>query len=158
MLFRSTSERGRRFDLTSTADLDATVPDWRDRATYVCGPTEMIDDAEALWEAAEVESRLVIERFAPITLPGSGGEGGRVVFEKSDKEVDADGSTTLLDAGEDAGVIMPSGCRMGICQSCLVPLQAGQVRDIRTGEVHGDEGELVQTCVSTAAGDVYLDV
>ncbi|GAA1883161.1 ferredoxin reductase [Lapillicoccus jejuensis] len=153
-----TGERGRRFDLTSTDDLDATVPDWRERATYVCGPTEMIDDAEALWRAAEVESRLVIERFAPITLPGSGGDGGRVVFEKSDKEVDADGATTLLDAGEDAGVIMPSGCRMGICQSCLVPLQAGRVRDLRTGEVHGDEGQLIQTCVSTAAGDVYLDV
>jgi len=153
----TTGERG-RLDLTTTADLDALVPDWRERATYVCGPTEMIDAAERLWKSAEVEHHLVIERFAPVVLPGAGGEGGRVVFEKSDKEVDVDGFTTLLDAGEDAGLIMPSGCRMGICQSCLIPLQSGRVRDIRTGEVHGDEGQLIQTCVSTAAGDVLLDV
>ncbi len=152
-----TSEQG-RIDLSGTKDLDAAVPDWRERATYVCGPTEMINEAEALWKAAAREHQLVIERFAPVILPGAGGAGGHVTFEKSDKEVDADGDTTLLEAGEDVGVVMPSGCRMGICQSCLVPLVAGQVRDLRTGEVHGEEGQLVQTCVSTAAGPVHLDV
>ena len=35
---------------------------------------------------------------------------------------------------------------------------AGKVRDLRTGEVHGDEGELIQTCVNAAAGPVHLDI
>ena len=51
-----------------------------------------------------------------------------------------------------------AGCRMGICRSCLIPLVAGKVRDLRTGEVHGDEGELIQTCVNAAAGPVHLDI
>ena len=38
--------------------------------------------------------------------------------------VEADGATPLLDAGEAAGVLMPSGCRMGICFSCVLPLRA----------------------------------
>ena len=47
-----------------------------------------------------------------------------------------------MEVGEDAGLLVPSGCRMGICHSCLAPLRSGQVRDLRTGEVHGEPGEL----------------
>ena len=88
---------------------------------------------------------------------GAGGEGGRITFEKSDKEVEADGETTILDAGEDAGVVMPSGCRMGICFGCVLPLRDGQVRDLRTGAVHGEPGDLIQTCISGASGAACLD-
>ena len=58
-----------------------------------------------------------------------------------------------LEVGESAGVVMPSGCRMGICRTCLTPLRAGQVRDLRTGEVHGEEGDLIP--VSYTHLDVY---
>lgn len=150
-----TGERDRRLDLTGTSDLDAACPDWRDRAAYACGPADFLDAAESLWQREEGELR--VERFAPVVAPGSGGEGGRVTFEKSDKEVEADSATTLLAAGEDAGLMMRSGCRMGICHACVTPLLSGQVRDTRTGEVHGEPGHLVQTCVSTAAGPVSLD-
>ncbi|MEX5299866.1 ferredoxin reductase [Kocuria sp. CPCC 205292] len=151
-----TGERGRRLDFTTTADLDAVCPDWRDRAAYACGPAEFLDAAESLWQREEGQLR--VERFAPALLAGSGGKGGLVTFERSDQEVEADSATTLLEAGEEAGVAMPYGCRMGICRSCLVPLRAGQIRDLRTGEVHGEPGELVQTCISGAAGPVNLDI
>lgn len=150
-----TGQRGRRLDLGSTADLDAACPDWRDRAAYACGPADLLDAAEALW--GREEGQLHVERFAPAVAPGPAGEGGTVTFEKSDRDVDADGVTSLLAAGEAAGVLLPSGCRMGICHSCVKPLVSGRVRDTRTGEVHGEPGHLVQTCVSTAAGPVSLD-
>ena len=157
-----TGERGRRLDLTSPADIEASCPDWRERAAYACGPADFLDAATELWEdtdAADHEGgHLTIERFAPVLLPGTGGKGGRVTFEKSDREVDVDGDVPLLEAGEQCGVVMPSGCRMGICRSCLTPLVAGKVRDLRTGEVHGDEGDLIQTCVNAAAGPVHLDI
>jgi ferredoxin-NADP reductase len=152
--------QGRRIDLTDFADLETLCPDWRSRAAYACGPAEFLDAATALWEAGDIEGEasLTIERFAPVLLPGTGGEGGLVTFEKSDKEIEADGDVPLLEAGEQCGVVMPSGCRMGICRSCLTPLVAGRVRDLRTGEVHGDEGELIQTCINAAAGPVHLDI
>ncbi|WP_165818595.1 2Fe-2S iron-sulfur cluster-binding protein, partial [Frankia canadensis] len=56
------------------------------------------------------------------------------------------------------GVLMPSGCRMGVCHSCLAPLAGGRVRDLRTGEEHGTPGDLIQTCVSAATGDVDVDL
>jgi stearoyl-CoA 9-desaturase NADPH oxidoreductase len=154
---------GRRLDLSDVADLETLCPDWRDRAAYACGPPEFLDSATELWEREGVSDvddtpALTIERFAPVLLDGVGGEGGLVTFEKSDKEVEVGGDVPLLDAGEECGVVMPSGCRMGICRSCLTPLVAGKVRDLRTGEVHGDEGELIQTCVNAAAGPVHLDI
>jgi len=154
-------EGGRRLDLSDATDLETLCPDWRDRAAYACGPTDFLDEASELWLRDgddETHTNLTIERFAPVLLEGSGGEGGLVTFEKSDKEVEVGGDVPLLEAGENCGVVMPSGCRMGICRSCLTPLVAGKVRDLRTGEVHGDEGELIQTCVNAAAGPVHLDI
>ncbi|MBG6217814.1 ferredoxin-NADP reductase/ferredoxin [Arthrobacter sp. CAN_A6] len=162
-----TEERGR---LDFTADtLDGLCPDWRSRAAYACGPEGFLDDAELFWAAESALPRtdpepgradpgsLTIERFSTSLAGGAGHDGGLVTFESSDREIEADGETPLLDVGEDAGILMPSGCRMGICHSCLLPLRAGQVRDLRTGEVHGDPGQLIQTCVSAAAGPVNLD-
>ncbi len=152
--------QGRRLDLSDPADLETLCPDWRSRTAYACGPTDFLDAASDLWEHSgdDGQTQLTIERFAPVLLPGTGGEGGLVTFEKSDKEVEVGGDIPLLEAGEESGVVMPSGCRMGICRSCLTPLVAGKVRDLRTGEVHGDEGDLIQTCVNAAAGPVHLDI
>lgn len=163
-----TGERG-RLDFSSAARLNELCPDWRQRAAYACGPEGFLDEAEALWTAEAAAHQkagpfaadpinLIIERFNTSLVGGEGHDGGLVTFEASDREVEADGNTPLLDVGEDAGVLMPSGCRMGICHSCLTPLRAGHVRDLRTGEVHGEPGQLIQTCVSAAAGPVNLDI
>ncbi len=160
-----TGERG-RLDFSTAATLDELCPDWRQRAAYACGPEDFLDAADLLWSGGAGEEgpdavpagALTIERFSTSLAGGAGHDGGLVTFEASDREVEADGDTPLLDVGEDAGVLMPSGCRMGICHSCLIPLRAGNVRDLRTGEVHGEPGQLIQTCVSAAAGPVNLDL
>ncbi len=80
-----------------------------------------------------------------------------MAFAKSGKTAMADAATSLMDAGERAGVQMPFGCRMGICQSCVVSLLDGHVRDLRTGVEH-EPGTRVQTCISAASGDCVLDI
>ncbi len=142
--------------ILTPADLAALVPDWAERETWACGPPPMLAAAEAAWEAAGVRDRLHLERFS-VELSGAGGEGGAVEFRRTGRTVEADGATTLLLAGEGAGVVMPFGCRMGICQSCVVPLVAGSARDLRSGRV-AVAGDTVQTCISAAAGDVVLDL
>ena len=143
--------------LLALSELAALVPDWSTRGAWVCGPGGLLDAAEAHYTAAGHGDLLHIERFRAALL-GAVGEGGAVSYRRSGQLVEVDGTTSLLDAGEAAGVIMPSGCRMGICFGCVLPLRAGKVRDLRTGEVHGDEGDLVQTCISAAAGPVEIDV
>ena len=136
--------------------LGELCPDWAERQTWACGPPAMLDAAEKLWASRRLDDRLHVERFS-VQLDGAGGEGGTVTFGSGGKTATVDGATTLLEAGEQAGVQMPFGCRMGICQSCVVPLVAGSTRDLRNGKVHA-EGDRIQTCISAAAGDCVLGV
>jgi ferredoxin-NADP reductase len=136
--------------------LASLVPDWAERETWACGPPAMLDDAERLWKRSHLTGRLHVERFS-VQLDGAGGEGGTVTFGPGGRTAEVDGATPLLEAGEAAGVQLPFGCRMGICQSCVVPLVAGSVRDLRNGTVH-HEGDRIQTCISAAAGDCVLAV
>lgn len=149
---RTTRTQG-RLDLSR---LDEIVPDWRERQAWACGPEGMLNDAERVWGQAGIADELHLERFA-VTKAAPHGAGGTVTFARSGKTVDADAATSLMDAGEKAGIQMPFGCRMGICQSCVVPLVDGHVRDLRTGAEH-EAGSRIQTCVSAASGDCVLDV
>ncbi|ETB32554.1 stearoyl-CoA 9-desaturase [Mycobacterium avium subsp. hominissuis 10-4249] len=149
---RETRTRG-RLDLSL---LDREVPDWRERQTWACGPEGMLNAAERVWSAAGIGEQLHLERFA-VSKAAPAGAGGMVTFARSGRSVDADAATSLMDAGEAAGVQMPFGCRMGICQSCVVGLVEGHVRDLRTGAEH-EPGTRVQTCVSAASGDCVLDI
>ena len=137
-------------------NLDNLVPDWRDRPTWACGPTPMLDTVEGLWDSAGLSDDLHMERFA-IARTDKGGEGGTVTFAISDKSIEIDGATSLLEAGEKVGIQMPFGCRMGICQTCVLPLEDGYVRDFRSGDEHG-AGDRINTCVSTASGDCTLKI
>lgn len=149
---RATRTEG-RLDLNRLSEL---VPDWRERQVWACGPEGMLAEAEKVWTAAGIAERLHLERFA-VTRAAPHGAGGTVTFERTGKTLAVDGATPLMDAGETVGVQMPFGCRMGICQSCVVPLLDGHVRDLRTGVEH-EPGTRIQTCVSAAAGDCTLDV
>lgn len=139
--------------------LDTLVPDWREREVWTCGPTGLLDAAQAHWAGAGVADRLHTERFRPTVVEP--GEGGEITFLASDVTVDADGGTPILDAGEEAGVLMPSGCRMGICFGCVVTMRQGAIRDLRTGEITvaepGDELP-VQTCVNAVAGSCDIEL
>jgi ferredoxin-NADP reductase len=149
---RQTRTEG-RLDL---ARLDEQVPDWRERQTWACGPEGMLDQAEKVWSSAGLSDRLHLERFA-VSKAAPAGAGGNVRFARSGRTVAADAATSVMDAGEGVGVQMPFGCRMGICQSCVVELVEGHVRDLRTGKEH-DPGTRIQTCISAASGDCVVDI
>jgi stearoyl-CoA 9-desaturase NADPH oxidoreductase len=138
--------------------LSALVPDLADRETWACGPGGLLDAVEAHWAQLGIAGQLHTERFR--TARVQIGDGGTVRFTRTGTVVEADGATPLLDAGEQAGLLLPSGCRIGVCFSCVLPLREGAVRDLRSGDlttaVPGD-GVLIQTCVSAAAGACDID-
>ncbi|MFI5838088.1 ferredoxin reductase [Catenuloplanes sp. NPDC051500] len=155
LIERTTSVEGR----LSPAGIARLVPDWAERDTWACGPNELLDDLEKHWADAGVGDRLRTERFRPVTLTGSG-EGGEITFLRTQTAVSASGTVPLLDAAEEAGVLMPSGCRMGICMGCVLPLREGAVRDLRDGAlIIAEEGDTIQiqTCITAAAGPCAID-
>ncbi len=139
--------------------LTELVPDLGARTTFGCGPSGLLDALAAHHDRAGL--KLFTEQFRTTRL-ATPGEGGTVSFASNDTVVEAAGDTPILDASEAAGVLMPSGCRMGICYGCVLPLKEGSVRDLRTGAVTTavpGEGPAIkiQTCIHAAAGDCHLD-
>lgn len=153
-----------RDGLLDVASLSEIVPDLDERLAYACGPAGLLDALEA--HHAERGLELTTERFRPVVL-GETGEGGSVSFGGLGAGIvaEADGATPILDAGEGAGVLMPSGCRIGVCFGCVLPLKAGAVRDLRNGAITvavpgetGPEGIPIQTCINAAAGPCTIDI
>ena len=156
LISRYSDEHGR----LDVSDLETLVPDLAARSTLACGPAGLLD---ALQEHHDQRGlRLLTEKFRTERVVV--GDGGTVTFGRSQTEVSSEAGTPILDAAEQAGVLMPSGCRMGICFGCVLPLKSGSVRDLRNGEITTatpgetvDRGIPVQTCISEAAGACVLD-
>jgi ferredoxin-NADP reductase len=138
------------------ADLEDFCPDWKEREVWACGPSGMLDAATEHWKEAGLEDQLHLERFS--LQVGGEAEGGTITFQTSGKTAEADGATTILEAGEQAGVGMPYGCRMGICHTCTLTLVKGAVKDLRNGDEFNQPNEQVQTCVTAAMGDCTFDI
>jgi stearoyl-CoA 9-desaturase NADPH oxidoreductase len=152
---RLTRDQGR----FAPSDLDELCPDWRTRETFACGPAALLDALTEHWEQAGGDThRLHMERFQPIVGAGEGehGAGGPIRFLRSNVDATSDGDTPILAAGEQAGASLPFGCRMGICHTCVGELCSGRIRDLRSGVVHGSEGEMVRTCVNAPEGAVEI--
>jgi ferredoxin-NADP reductase len=139
-------------------DLDDLCPDWRERDAFLSGPGEMLDAMAEHWEREGDCDRLHMERFQPKLALQTEGEGGRITFAASGCETSAEGGKPILVAGEEAGLELPYGCREGICHTCIGKLCSGRVRDLRNGNVYGQDGEMVRTCISAPEGAVEIDL
>ena len=151
---RHTSLDGR---LTPDA-LTCLVPDWAARKTWACGPAGLLDDLGDWWDRHGDADELHVERFVAPRPAAGAGTGGRVRFTTSKVETEAAPGEPLMLAGETAGALLPNGCRMGICHTCVGRLLSGAVTNLHTGELHDTPGEPVRTCVSGAAGDVEIEL
>jgi stearoyl-CoA 9-desaturase NADPH oxidoreductase len=151
-----TGERGRM----RPDQLDSLCADWRERETFLCGPAGLLEALQERWRDDGDPARLHVEHFQPDARVGDGerGAGGTIRFRTSGVEASSDGEQPILLAGEQAGAVLPYGCRMGICHSCIGRLRAGQVRDLRTGRVHGQPGEMLRTCINAPEGAVEIDL
>ncbi len=152
----TSSQQGR----LTPARLQELCPDWSERETFLCGPRGLLDAMGAHWREEADPARLHVEHFQPHEHVGEGerGAGGTIRLCSSGLDAVSDGEQPILVAGEQAGATMPFGCRMGICHSCTGRLRIGRVRDLRTGRVHGQPGELVQTCINAPEGPVEIDL
>jgi ferredoxin-NADP reductase len=153
---RATGEHGR----VTPDQLDGLCPDWTTREAFVCGPAGLLEAMGERWKCDGDPTRMHVEHFQPEARVGDGerGTGGAIRFCSSNVEAVSDGEQPILQAGENAGATLPFGCRMGICHTCVGRLRSGQVRDLRTGRVHGQPGEMLRTCVNAPEGAVEIEL
>jgi ferredoxin-NADP reductase len=155
--FRLHEQHTKSMGRLAPAHLDELCPDWREREAFVSGPGPLLDALTEHWEAAELLDKLHMERFQP-KLGAEPGEGGRISFLKSGCQVEADGTKPILVCGEEAGLELPFGCREGICHTCVGTLRKGRVRDLRNGNVCGQEGQPTRTCINAPEGPIEIEL
>ena len=154
-----TGEQGR----VTPARLDELCADWRERETFLCGPAGLLEAMGGRWARDGDRRACTWSTSSPTSIcwtsaPGSAAPAARSASRTSGIEVVSDGEQPILACGEGAGAELPFGCRMGICHTCVGRLRSGQVRDLRTGRVHGQPGEMVQTCINAPEGAVEIDL
>lgn len=142
----------------ASSHLDTLVPDWRERAPFVCGPAPMMALVEAHFRASPAAQALQLERFRPPAIPTDDTREVRLRFARSDRQVTTSNERTLLEEAEAAGLSPHYGCRSGICRECTCTKLHGAVQNLRTGEINREDGESIQICISRPLSDVELDI
>jgi ferredoxin-NADP reductase len=131
---------------------------------YVCGPGAFMESlVQALRDWGVPESHIHFEAFGPASVKGTQRASLQpaapceVRFARTQRRAKWDGSlTSLLEFGEAAGVVMPSGCRAGSCGECLAAVRSGTVATIKQPSIPVPTGHCL-TCISVPAGDLVLE-
>lgn len=168
--------------------LAAICSDFCDRTTFVCGPAGFMESTKALLagegfpmenyfeesfgpsaaakKAISKNSTLrkpIEEVSAAVLSPVAEGAQSKlsVEFSASKKVIDCDPSDTLLDAAEQAGVAIASGCRMGSCGACKQLVAQGEVcYDIEPRGLSESDRAAGQVlpCIAKPVGRVVLSI
>jgi ring-1,2-phenylacetyl-CoA epoxidase subunit PaaE len=154
-------------------------------AAFICAPEAMMSEAAAaLQELGVAPARIHAERFVTTAAQGqpapSPGRAGAPVTRATDRPVSEslasvtvkmdgrvrsfrmprDGSVSVLDAAESAGVDLPYSCKGGVCSTCRTHLGKGSVRMNLNYALEDSEVEagFVLTCQSIpTSADIELD-
>nr|WP_276147106.1 molybdopterin-dependent oxidoreductase [Pseudomonas aeruginosa] len=125
---------------------------------YMCGPQPMMDAiSRGLQERGVPAFAIFYEIFrSPAKINNDPSLRHKVIFAKSGRtEIWTTDKGTLLNFGEKLGIQMPSGCRVGQCESCSTRVIAGNVQHLN-GVEPSDEGACL-TCQCIPAGDITID-
>jgi stearoyl-CoA 9-desaturase NADPH oxidoreductase len=143
----------------SEFELRRLVPDYLTTDTWACGPAgliELVTEAFAVSTGSTTGSRLRVEFFKPPSLAAGSAEGD-VTFAVAGQSAPSSGAS-LLDQAEALGLKPESGCRMGICFSCVTTKSEGTVKNILTGEENSLPDEDIRICVSAPVGDCTINL
>lgn len=153
---------GDRFDRLgrlTASDIDAELLRKRARI-YMCASDATMEEVGAGLQARGVPVfEIFKERFRSPAPPALDGLMSRQIhFARSGRTLTWSPQAPLasiLAAAESAGIAIPSGCRVGQCESCAVPVKTGEVRHlVDCPEL--DEGHCL-TCQAVPLSDLVID-
>ncbi|MFD2236615.1 molybdopterin-dependent oxidoreductase [Aureimonas populi] len=127
---------------------------------YICASDEMMGEVRQGLAGLGVPAfEVFAERFRSPPPPALGDLAPRrIVFARSGRTVEWRPDAVpagILSVAERAGLALPSGCRVGQCESCAVPIREGLVQHL----VECDDLEAGQclTCQAVPLTDLVLD-
>jgi stearoyl-CoA 9-desaturase NADPH oxidoreductase len=148
-----------------TASLSTLAHDLHHRRVFACGSDGFV--AAARSAAAERAVAFHAEAFTPPLraalddgLDGVLEDSGNVTITlaASGRTLDVPRGESLLTALEAAGLKLPSGCRMGLCNTCACGKRAGSTRHLHTGTTEHEPVSALRLCVNSARSDLILEI
>lgn len=148
----------------------ASIPDLTQHQVYVCGPEGFRQSAQQHlqqlglqkqqyhWESFGARPSNKSESRQHKASPSSNKQKLTIRFDKWNKDYQGNNQSTLLEHGEDAGLILPYSCRAGMCGSCKAKLISGEVTqsvDLALTEEEKQQGYIL-CCTSKAQTDVVI--
>lgn len=149
--------------------LGLMAQDYLEREVFCCGPEPFMRTVrEALAGLGYDMDRYHQESFhAPLAEAGVVPEDvvpqeentAEILFAHSSVTVKCTETDTVLAAARSAGLVIPSGCTMGICGTCKVLKTEGQVHMLHNGGITDEDIEdgYILACCSNPIGRVVLD-
>lgn len=138
------------------AQLAAHAGDLATQQVMACGPGGFVETARGL--LAPRAAMFQAEAFtAPPVVVVDEGEVD-IVLQRSGRTLRVARGTSLLVALEAQGLKPPSGCRMGICNTCACGKSAGSTRHLPSGDLAHEPTQALKLCIHSAATDLELDL
>lgn len=143
--------------------LKAEVENISESTFFVCGPPSFMDLALALLKELGVErSRILQESFGNAVAPAAPAATDaplEMKFSRSKATFRVAPDRTLLESAEKNGVLIPFGCRQGICGTCATRLLDGQVQAEDAPALTDEQRSegFILPCVSRPLSHVTLD-
>ena len=151
----ATQQGGRRIDVELLAPRLAGVA--AETHALACGPGGFAAQAREL--LAGQAASFKAEAFThAVPLNTDSKHQVQVELRRSGRTLEVASGMSLLAALEAQGLRPQSGCRMGICHSCVCTKHEGLAEDMNTGERCSEPNSAIRICVSRACTDLSLDL
>ncbi|MDR9778969.1 2Fe-2S iron-sulfur cluster-binding protein, partial [Rhizobium hidalgonense] len=82
----------------------------------------------------------------------------QIFLQKQQRSIGVPVGQSILMALENEGIAHPSGCRMGLCNTCACGKISGTTQHLISGDQQHDADSALRVCVSTAQNDLILDI
>ncbi len=154
----------------STDLLEQSVPDFREREVFTCGPPLYMEAVRRLLQDAGYDMRRYHQESFDIgasddvvevePTQGDGQATFTVRLAKSGKMFTMEAGQTVLAAARKAGAVVPSSCSKGVCGTCKAALLAGSVDMQHSGGIRQREIDkgMRLLCCSRPTSDLVIDL
>lgn len=134
---------------------------------YICGPPPMMNSlVPSLEESGVPTDSILKEAFGPASIKKKKSATTsstqtdasvlpKILFETSERTIQWDGESSILDIAEDAGIMIESSCRSGTCGTCEVRLKHGKVTYEEEPSAEIRDGHCL-VCVAIPIDDIEI--
>ncbi len=142
----------------STAQLTSLGVDTAGVTVLACGSSAFVDRARLC--TAEAAASFQSEAFTarPFAVADEAPRNFTVKLLSSNRSIEVSNQESLLTALERQGIVVQSGCRMGVCNTCSCKKVTGSTWNAESAETDSNTNSSVRLCITRATSDLTLAI